>query len=289
MTWLVLSILTAFSVASQDAWIKKHFSRLSLYEMAAYPLMYSLPLLLPAILVIPVPPLDRTFAWSFAASLPLNGVSFFLYYRAVQLSPLSLTIPFLAFTPAFMIVTGAVFLGEMPNIWGIAGILFICLGCYLLNFDTEKLDFLLPFKAICREPGSILMLTVSLIYSFAAVIGKLAILHSSPLFFTVGFFVCMDIVLIALLLLFRKMRMDRMIDQPVKGLIAGALLTAHIVFHGFAIALTPAAYMIAIKRLSILFSLIYGVMFFGEVPKLLRIAGALLMFAGSGLISLKGG
>jgi hypothetical protein len=32
-------------VASHDAWIKKFFADLSTYEMLAYPLIYSLPLL----------------------------------------------------------------------------------------------------------------------------------------------------------------------------------------------------------------------------------------------------
>ena len=45
MLWFVLSFLTALAVATHDAWVKKFFSDLSTYEMLAYPMIYSLPLL----------------------------------------------------------------------------------------------------------------------------------------------------------------------------------------------------------------------------------------------------
>ena len=44
MRWLILSVLTALTVATQDAWVKKFFSHRSPYDMVAYPCLYSLPL-----------------------------------------------------------------------------------------------------------------------------------------------------------------------------------------------------------------------------------------------------
>ena len=41
MLWLILSLLTALAVASQDAWVKKHFSHLSAYDMLALPFFFS--------------------------------------------------------------------------------------------------------------------------------------------------------------------------------------------------------------------------------------------------------
>ena len=65
MLWLILSLLTAFAVASQDAWVKKYFSHLTAYDMLAFPFLYSLPLFMFTIPFIPVPPLDDTFYWCF--------------------------------------------------------------------------------------------------------------------------------------------------------------------------------------------------------------------------------
>ena len=57
-------------------------------------------------------------------------------------------------------------------------------------------------------------------------------------------------------------------------------------FHG--IQLAPAAYLIAAKRLSLLFSVLYGGLVFREGFRRQRLLGAGLMAAGVGLIALKG-
>ncbi|QTA88140.1 DMT family transporter [Desulfonema magnum] len=288
MLWFILSLLAALAVSSQDAWMKKFFSHLSPYEMAMCPLFYSMPLFAIAVLFVPVPRLDSIFFWSFLISIPLNGVAFVLYMKAIKVSPLSLTVPYLAFTPGFMIVTGYVFLDEMPNTWGILGILIICAGCYILNIEPGRRSFLAPFKAILKETGSWLMFILSFLFSFAAVIGKKAILHSSPLFFTLSFFAVFNLVLFLFLLLFRKVRIRTFREEFVKGVIAGGIFFLHALLHGLAISLTKAAYMISVKRLSVVFGVIYGKLLFKEANIGFRFSGALLMLAGTILITLQG-
>lgn len=288
MLWFILSLLTALSVATHDAWIKRYFSHLSSYEMAAYPFLYSLPPIAATLAFTPVPPLDAAFWWCFVISLPLNAVSFLIYMRAIKLSPLSLTIPYLAFTPAFMILTGFLFLGEMPSYQGMAGILIICVGGYILNIDPKRWTLWAPLKAVFREAGSRHMLIVSFLYSFGAVIGKKGILHSSPLFFNLSFFVVFNLSLLLILRLTGRIRLSTFRESPFRGAAAGLLFFFHALFHGLAISLTQAAYMISVKRLSILLSILYGKFVFREVNIALRFNGALLMVAGTILISLQG-
>ncbi len=122
MTWFTFAFLTALSVAVHDTCVKKWFSHLTAYEMFVFPLLYSLPFTSISLLFISVPPLDRIFYVTFIISLPLNAVPFFMYIKAIKISPLSLTVPYLAFTPVFMIGTGFLMLNEVPDIWGVAGI-----------------------------------------------------------------------------------------------------------------------------------------------------------------------
>lgn len=288
MTWFFLSLLTALAAASQDAWVKKWFSGFTAYEMFLYPLIYVFPLALLTLAFVPVPQLDTVFYLSFAASLPLNAVPFTLYMQAIKLSPLSLTLPYLAFTPVFMIGTGFVFLQEMPDRWGIVGILSVCAGSYVLNLDLRHWTLLGPIRAIFRETGSWIMLIVSFLFSFSSVIGKLAILHSSVMFFQMSFFAVLGLVLAGTLLLAGKVRVSTFFQYPVKGAVAGLLFYLHIFFHGFSISMTKAAYMISIKRLSILFGVIYGGVFFDEENILIRLVGTLLMFVGAVVILLRG-
>ena len=95
--------------------------------------------------------------------------------------------------------------------------------------------------------------------------------------------------MLLLLLVLRVIRLETYARVSVKGLVAGILFFLQAVFHGSAISLTKAAYMISLKRLSILFGVLYGAVVFKEQNIGVRLIGATLMLSGSVLIVLKGG
>ena len=51
----------------------------------------------------------------------------------MQISPVSLTVPYLAFTPALLLVTSYFMLGEVPEASGVAGVVVMTAGAYGLN------------------------------------------------------------------------------------------------------------------------------------------------------------
>ncbi len=284
----MLSLLTALAVSSQDACVKKFFSGLSPAEMAVYPMLYSLPFFTAAALLVPIPPIGPDFLWCFLISIPLNGITFVLYMKALKISPLSLTVPYLAFTPVFIILTGYLFLDEIPNSRGILGILLICAGGYVLPIDPHQWHVLAPLQAVFREKGSRIMLFVAFVYSFTTVIGKKAIVNSSPLFFTMTFYMVFNFLMILFFRVNGTIRLSEFRKDGAKGMAAGLLLFFHGLFHGWAISLTQAAYMISVKRLSVVISVLYGRFLFKEENMIFRLSGAVLMVAGTVLIMLPG-
>ena len=288
MQWLILSLLTALAVSSQDACVRKFFSALSPVEMSVYPLMYSLPLFTVSALLVPVPPIGPDFLWCFLISIPLNGFTFVLYMKAIKISPLSLAIPCLAFTPVFVVLSGYLFLDEIPGIGGFCGIVLICAGGYVLHIDPGHWHLLAPLQSLFREKGSRIMLFVALVYSLTSVIGKKAILNSSPLFFTMLFYMVFDLLMILFFRMSGKIRLAAFRKDAAKGLAAGVLLFLHGLFHGWAISLVQAAYMISVKRLSVVISVLYGRFLFKEENMSFRLSGAVLMFAGTVLVTLQG-
>lgn len=288
MLWLIAALCTAIFVASEDALIKWAFSDLDPYSMAAYPMLYSIPWFLAILPFIALPHLDQTFFWTFLLSLPLNGVCFLLYIRAIQIAPLSLTLPYLAFTPVFLLFTGFFFLGELPNLLGTGGVLMTVVGCYVLNIMPGRMRMLDPLRALGREKGSLLMLLVAFLFGFAAVLGKMAILHSSPLFFAVSFFGVHNLLVPLFLVVIGKLSIANLKKRPLLGLVSGGLFCGHVLCHSIAIAMTKAVYMISVKRLSILIGLIYGKLIFHEEHMLVRFTGAAMMVAGSVIILLFG-
>lgn len=286
--WFIIALLTAFFAASQDAWVKRYFSNFSAFEMMAFPMAYSLPLFCIVYPFITVPPIDHVFWIAFWVSIPVNGLGFLLHIRAIQTSALSLTLPYLAFTPVFIFFTGFLILNESPNVWGVVGVSIIVVGSYILNIDPDKYSLLSPLRAFGRERGSVIMLLASFVYSFSAVIGKKAIIHSSVMFFSVLFFLCLNACFLIFAVIFKKVRFSRLLKMPVKGSVAGGLLFAHILCHGWAISLTKAVYMISVKRISILFGTIYGGLLFSESHMTYRVIGTIFMIAGAVLVSVKG-
>lgn len=287
MLWLFLSLTAALSIAARDVSIKT-YQDLNPQEIAFLELFWALPYFLIGLLLVEVPPLDQIFWLTFLLSIPINILAYVFYLYAIKLSPISLSIPFLAFTPAFMILTGFFILGETINIWGGLGIGLIVLGGYMLHFKQNQKNFLAPFSSFLHEKGSWFMLIVSILYAFAAVIGKKAILHSSPLFFSYSFFLVFCLIILVGVLIRRGNDWYKILRHSPRGLWLGTLLMVHISFHGLGIAISTAVYMVAVKRSSILFSVILSWLILKETDIRYRGLGTLLMFVGMVCITLLG-
>ena len=289
MLWLVLALFTAFFNASAVAIVKRHFSHVRPWEMGMIPTAYGGLLCLVVLPFIEIPPLDAMFWWAWGLSLPLLLVALFFQYWAIGLSPLSLTMPYLSFTPAFVIITGFVILEETLNLWGILGVLLIAGGGYVLNVERGSGRGLAdPIKAVFREPGSWRMLVTAIIFSVCGVFGRMGVLHSSPLFFGLTLFPALGASFIIAGLISRQARISSLWTRPLPALGAGLCITLEVICHHFSIALTKAAYMLAVKRLNTLFSVIYGGLIFQEKNFAIRLTGTVLMILGVALIGLLG-
>jgi len=283
--WFFLSLLAALGLATADALTKRFFSDLPPYRMGVVRILSTAPWMVLALLFLPSAVPDRTFWLAIAAALPLELAAFFLYMRALKLSPLSLSLPFLAFTPVFMILTGRFILGESIRPGGALGILLIVLGAYVLNLSKLKSGLLGPIRAVMREPGSWIMLLVSFIYSLTAPIGKVAILHSNPWFFAAVYNLVLSVVIVSLWpVAAGGAEVRGIFARPGPMLLIGFTAAVENLAHMMAIAQVEAAYMIAVKRLSLLFGVLYGAWWFGEQNIRERLAGAAIMILGVFLI-----
>jgi drug/metabolite transporter (DMT)-like permease len=285
VSWFFLSLLAALGLATSDAVTKKYFSDQSPYMMGIIRLGYALPWLLTALFFIPWIIPDTTFWLCVLIGLPMEALAFYCYMKALKVSPLSLTVPFLAFTPGFIIVTGWIILGEKISPAGLCGIILIIAGAYSLNLSKTEYGLLGPLKAIFKEPGSRLMLFVSFIYAFTSTIGKLAIIHSNPYFFGIIYNVALTMVMIAFIpAAVNAETLKNVIKKPLIGLILGAIVSIAIFSHMLAISMTNAAYMISLKRTSILFGVLYGALWFKEEKIAEKIMGTIIMLSGVFLI-----
>ena len=282
--WFYYAIITAFSQATSDAITKKTLQRADEYIVAWLRLLSSVPYLLIALFIIEMPETDSTFWAALITALPLEVTAFILYIRALKESPLSLTIPFLAFTPVFLIVTSFLILGELPDKSGAAGVILITAGAYTLNLHMKKKGLLKPIKAIIKERGSLMMLIVSFIYSITSSLGKLAILHSSPIFFGAVYFIILALAFAPIVMFKSRNNLGQIIKNYKYFGFLGFFHSLMVITHMVAMSLTQVTYMIAVKRTSLLFSAGYGYFLFKEEKMRERLLGSLLMIIGVILI-----
>ncbi len=274
--------MSAFTLATSDALTKKAVDNNNEYLVAWFRLIFSLPLLLVILFFIPIPVLGNDFYKAFLIALPVEVITIILYIKALKLSPLSLTLPFLALTPVFLIFISYFTLGETVSLWGGTGIFLIAAGSYLLNIDEIKKGVLEPFRAITRERGSIMMIGVAFLYSITSSMGKLAIEHSSPLFFGTTYFIALNIFFVPIGFLMGKNDLRAFIARKKYKymIMPGFFYSLMVITHMSAMKLTEVAYMIAVKRTSLLIGVVYGYLLFREENIKGRALGALLMFAG---------
>lgn len=282
--WFYYALITAFSQATSDAITKKTLQRADEYIVAWLRLLSSVPYLLIALFIIEIPETDSTFWAVLIAALPLEVTAFILYIRALKESPLSLTIPFLAFTPVFLIFTSFLILGELPDKSGTAGVILIAAGAYTLNLHMKKKGLLKPIMAIIKERGSLMMLIVSFIYSITSSLGKLAILHSSPIFFGALYFIILALAFTPIVMFKSRNNLGQIIKNYKFFGLLGFFHSIMVITHMVAMSLTQVTYMIAVKRTSLLFSAGYGYFLFKEEKLRERLLGSILMIIGVALI-----
>ena len=283
MNWILLSLLCAFSLASADAFTK--------WRLSAYPaefmllVRFSIPgiLLSPVLYFHPLPPVPPAF-WGWAISaVPVEILAMVLYMRAITRSPLYLTLPYLAFTPVFSAMLAYFMLGERISSWGLSGILLITAGAFLLNIRHLGKDIFEPFRAILKEKGSRLMLFVAALYGITSVLGKGALQYCPPLTFGAFYFSLLGLVSICFIIMRRPSL--KFPGRPLSALIVGAMVSVMAATHFLALQGVNVAYMIAVKRTSLLFGIAYGALLFKEKEFGLHFLAGLFMVIGVALIS----
>lgn len=284
--WVLYALLSAIFLATADAFSKKSLERADEGVVAWIRFLFATPFLIGLLWVVPIPALDWVFWKTIVALLPLELLAVVLYIRAIKISPLSLTVPFLSFTPLFLMVTSNWMLGETVDRTGAAGIGLIVLGTYLLHSSTGGQGSRSPFKAMLSEKGSGLMILVAFLYSITSNLGKVAILHSSPAVFGVIYYLVLSVAFSPVVWWRSRPHLPQLKTHWPIFLLIGFFEACMIVFHAIAVVQTQVAYMIAVKRTSLLISVIYGRLLFRETDIRRRLAGSLLMVIGVAVITL---
>lgn len=229
-----------------------------------------------------IPPVEPSFWLIISIDIPLLIFTSILLIKDEKIAPISTTLPLLSFTPVFLIFTSYLFLGEMPNIYGIIGIVLVVIGAVLLKGEEVRKGLMLRIRNIFSQKSSRYILIIAFIWSFNANFAKMAMARSSVAYYL--FIVTLVEVIVMSIWMISKHRSH--LKKIVTGhipLLALAAIIGGIASILFLIGLesTFVSYAIAIKRAGLIVgSIVMGAVVFKEKNIKYRIVGATVMLLG---------
>jgi uncharacterized membrane protein len=243
-------------------------------------------------------------ALAFVSYLVLNalleGSAILLNYRALQVSPLSFCVPFMALTPVFLLPIGKFFLHEQILPGMIIGVVVVVIGSLVINRQMVANGWLEPAKEIFRQRGSRYMLLVALLLATTAALDKWFVTSGGDAAFgdrlarsftlSIGKSVMLALFFIGL----ACWRLRGKDNSPAENfswtqvwrevprwlVLAGFFEGIVLVLQLLAVQFAVAAIVISIKRSGILFACFLGWFLFKERGITDRVIGSCVMIAG---------
>lgn len=287
MNWVPLTLGCAFFTATTAVLSKKLLTKHDVLFVGWIRFLFFVPIA-GVLYLVYRPPMKFTpdFWKTLFILFPLEFGAFMLYLKALKITPLSLAFPFLGFTPIFTIFFARLMLGEVATLFGTMGVVLITIGAYLLGANNIRKGALEPLTALFREKGVLFMLAVAFIYGITSVLGKKAALVSGPLSFVIVYY-CLFFVGFSVLLVLKSkespIRYYR--KEALAYLLLGISFALSMLLHFNAIVMTNVPYVVSVKRLSLVISVIYGWLVFKERNILFRLIGSLVILGGALVLS----
>ena len=286
--WALFALVGAVADAGYYALVKHSLGRTDPYALAAGTFLATSVLLFMVSLLHGIPQTGPGLLLAVFVTGTLNIVASLLTYRALQLTDLSLAVPMKAFTLVFLIGTSFLLLGELPTPVGMLGILLIVAGSYVMHAGGAR-RLRDPLLRLAADRGIQMMLVVAFLFSITLPYDKEVVMNSDPFFGSalVMGYIGTGMLCIALAKGSVPGRVERT-DLPM-FLLIGGVLAAEAVAVNIAYTMQIVPYVIAIKRLAVLFAVLFGCYLFREKHLRVRFAGAMILLAGALLIILEPG
>lgn len=286
MAWFVFALLGAFFDASYYALIKKNLQDINQYVLSAGIFFASSVILFIISILKGIPEIGSSFYSSVFATGVLNVIAAALCFKALKITDLSLALPMISFTPVFLILTSFLLLKELPTIFGIVGIFLIVIGSYILNTTKDSTKLFAPIKSIFKSRGALYMLIVAFFFSISSNYDKLVVQNSDPVFSSATIFLFLGISFLIISFVKAKNELINVKKHISKFLFVGTVVSLIAITINIAFTMQIVPYVISLKRLSILFSVVYGGLIFKEKNIFRRSIGAVTMLSGVILIVL---
>lgn len=247
--------------------------------------------------------IQRGFWLPFVITGTLNIAIQYWGVTALKYEDVSIVAPLAGSMPLFLVFTSWLILGEFPTRYGLLGILLIALGSYVLYLQGTRVSlpawmqrkiptrlqkkvkfFGAPWLRLFSSRGARLALYTAILASIAVNFDKLAIVHSSPMFYSGSFLLVVGVFVYGWSKISGRwdtIKKDYVWKISLLGLLLGIVTV--LMNSGYLFGIVP--YVGTLRRTQILWTVLFASIFLKEKNSLLRIVGAIIIFLGVVLIA----
>lgn len=247
-------------------------------------------LLLPvvAIMNLPVMSLMLHHFWLAITLAFTSSIGLFFNMKALSRGQLSFVAPLNGFIPIFGLITGWLFLANVPPLLGFVGIGIIFVGAYLIGFDSKIKTWYEPLRRIFTSRAGQFAIANGIAYALNTVAIKVALDLKYDAFSI--FFVIAALTSVGLLPVMAraKNRSSLTVVRSEPRLILFATVNSLLgtVFHYFAVAGTYVGYALAVRRFDAIISVLLGWRVLKESNIRFKLIGAALITIGAVILAL---
>ncbi|MFW5994795.1 MAG: EamA family transporter [Spirochaetia bacterium] len=288
IVWLVFAVGSAIFVGLKNVWTRSFATSIEPRTMVFSTFFLTAVLGTAYVAVSGIPVIEQRFFWAIIAASLIDVVAITLLTRAIFMSDLSDAYPLVALTPVFTLLTSFILLGETPSLLGLSGVLVIVVGAYLLRVEAVQESIFKPFKLLFKDAGARYMMLTALMFSLMGPLFKTGMQASSPAFaLTVSQWLTtlwLALIYLARGTLGNTIRELRVHFGQLAGLSVTNFMQAILTFFAFQFAFV--AYVSSVKRLGILFTVLFGYIAFKERGALRGALAGTVMLVGLIMVSL---
>jgi len=285
MIWLVFAafsgILQSFSFA-----YNKHGANLANEYVSAWAMrLFSLLLLIPvSVLTNSFSPISLKLLYVLVFIGVFNGLTSILIVKAVKNSPVSQVLPLLGLSPAFLLITTPLINKETIPLLGVAGVFLVVVGSYLISIGEKNKNFFYPLASIFRSKGSFYAIMVAAIFAFSGSVLKLGLNYTNPIYLstltTLAIFISTSLVMLV-----TKSKVNYVFRHPKIFIPSGVAIGLSLVFQNLSLNNSLTAYSLSVKRVGIIFNVLWGKVLFKEKHIKTRLLAASIILLGVLIIS----
>ena len=222
-----------------------------------------------------------------------SGFIHFLYWlfltSAYKEGDLSHVYPIMRSSPALVLMIAVLLLGEQVSLQGVAGILLVAVGVYIINMKRMSGEELLaPIKSMAHDRSTQFAFLTLISVALYSIVDKMAVDHIHPILFSFFHLFC-GMCFYTPYIVFTKNAAQ--IKKEWKSGVVRIIMAGILGIVGYALILVAftierVSYIVGLRQTSIVFAVLMGSHFLKEKHQGIRLTGALIIFAGGFLISL---